>query len=148
MKPKIYTASSWCNKWYETVVRDLKDAGYEVYDFRNAISTDGKNKSFDWYQIDKKWENWKTQEYLKQLYSNRYCFNAFGSDMKGMQNSDICLLILPCGRNSHIEAGYMKGLGKTLWIYMPERVEPELTYRIADDIFTDIYDILYVLKEW
>ena len=148
MKPKIYTASSWRNEWYETVVCALTQEGYEVYDFRNAISTQGKKAAFDWNQIDTGWENWNTEEYFKQLYTNQLCWNAFRSDMKGMRNADICLLILPCGRSSHIEAGYMKGLGKTLWIYMPEREKPELTYRIADGIFTNIYGILQALKEW
>lgn len=32
---KIYVASSWRNQHYPEVVRRLREAGHEVYDFRN-----------------------------------------------------------------------------------------------------------------
>ena len=38
MKRKIYVASSWRNEYYPEVVRQLREAGHEVYDFRNPPS--------------------------------------------------------------------------------------------------------------
>ena len=35
MKRKIYVASSWRNEYYPEVVEKLREAGHEVYDFRN-----------------------------------------------------------------------------------------------------------------
>ena len=32
---KIYVASSWRNQYYPEVVKALREAGHEVYDFRN-----------------------------------------------------------------------------------------------------------------
>lgn len=32
---KIYVASSWRNTYYPSVVSALRDAGHDVYDFRN-----------------------------------------------------------------------------------------------------------------
>lgn len=37
----IYVASSWRNTYYPEVVQALRDAGHEVYDFRN-LPTDNK----------------------------------------------------------------------------------------------------------
>lgn len=74
------------------------------------------------------------------------CVNAFNSDLKGMQESDICLLILPSGKSSHIEAGYMKGLRKKLFIFAPDNIRPELTYSIADNIFMNFQSLLDALK--
>ena len=37
----IYVASSWRNTYYPEVVQALRDAGHEVYDFRNP-TTDNK----------------------------------------------------------------------------------------------------------
>ena len=34
---KIYVASSWRNVFYPDVVQRLRDAGHEVYDFRNLL---------------------------------------------------------------------------------------------------------------
>ncbi len=37
---KIYVASSWRNVHYEGVVKALREAGHDVYDFRNPPSGD------------------------------------------------------------------------------------------------------------
>lgn len=134
---KIYTASSWKNKYYDDVVEWLRHDGHDVYDFRTAISTPGKSKAFNWEQIAINWENWTPEEFAHSI-KNPLALNAFKSDYEGMIKSDVCILILPCGRSSHIEAGFMKGLGKKLYIYMPSKERPELTYSIADGIYTHI----------
>ena len=40
MKRKIYVASSWRNEYYPEVVEKLREAGHDVYDFRNPPSGD------------------------------------------------------------------------------------------------------------
>ena len=40
MKRKIYVASSWRNEYYPEVVAKLREAGHDVYDFRNPPSGD------------------------------------------------------------------------------------------------------------
>ena len=45
MKHKIYVASSWRNSDYPEVVEKLREAGHDVYDFRNPPSGD---ESFKW----------------------------------------------------------------------------------------------------
>ena len=40
MKRKIYVASSWRNEYYPEVVEKLREAGHEMYDFRNPPSGD------------------------------------------------------------------------------------------------------------
>lgn len=142
---KIYTASSWKNQYYPLIVDKLIKEGYQVYDFRTAISTIGHKEAFDWVQVSKDWENWTTSEFIFHLH-DALCVNAFNSDLKGMQESDICLLILPSGKSSHIEAGYMKGLGKKLFIFAPDNTRPELTYSLADNIFIKFQDLLDALK--
>lgn len=143
---KIYTASSWRNKYYESVVKRLKEEGFEVYDFRNAISTEGQRLAFDWKQIDPDWEKWDIEKYLDVLEYNELSRNAFKSDLRGMQEADVCLLILPCGKSSHLEAGYMRGMGKTLYIYMPELERAELTYKLANWIYVDLDQLISDLK--
>ena len=139
---KIYTASSWRNQIYPTVVNLLKSLGHEVYDFRQEISTEGKQVAFNWYQVDPNWENWDIKTFLNMISHNWLSINAFTADHGGMQWAEVCLLITPSGNSSHIEAGYMKGLGKPLYIYMSEPSQrPDLTYKLADGIFTSLGEI-------
>ncbi|WP_288286697.1 hypothetical protein [uncultured Prevotella sp.] len=48
MKRKIYVASSWRNEYYPEVVEKLREAGREVYDFRNPPSGD---PGFKWGNV-------------------------------------------------------------------------------------------------
>lgn len=141
---KLYTASSWRNKNYPDIVAKLKRAGFEVYDFQQAISTTGKDVAFNWDQIDPKWEIWSNREFVEAL-RNPLAENAFKSDREAMERADACILILPCGKSAHIEAGYMKGLGKKLYILL-DSSRPELTYSISDGIFDSITDL--IVKLW
>ncbi len=141
----IYTASSWKNPFYSDIVRQLKEAGHQVYDFRSAISSEGADIAFNWDQIDPQWERWTDQQFIEGL-SHPLAANAFRSDYNGMRSSDVCVLVLPCGKSAHIEAGYMKGMGKKLYILMSENDRPELTYLIADGIFRSVNQLLEALK--
>jgi hypothetical protein len=48
MKRKIYVASSWRNEYYPEVVAKLREAGHDVYDFRNPPSGD---PGFKWSSV-------------------------------------------------------------------------------------------------
>ncbi|EQD46132.1 hypothetical protein B1A_14721, partial [mine drainage metagenome] len=63
----IYTASSWKNPFYSDIVRQLKEAGHQVYDFRSAISSEGADLAFNWDQIDPQWERWTDQQFIEGL---------------------------------------------------------------------------------
>ena len=142
---KIYTASSWKNEHYEGIVKRLKQK-HEVYDFRSAISSSGKELAFNWDDIDRDWETWTSEQFL-QSFRHPLASNAFQSDYNGMLHSDVCLLILPSGKSSHLEAGFMKGMGKKLIILLCEDGRPELTYRIADMVTTQMDDVLRFLEK-
>ena len=52
---KIYVASSWRNKYYSDVVDRLREAGHEVYDFRNPPQGTG---GFHWSDVDPNYMDW------------------------------------------------------------------------------------------
>ena len=60
--------------------------------------------------------------------------------------ADTCLLVLPCGRSAHTEAGWMKGSGKRTLVYIPEMQEPELMYKLFDLVSGSMTEILDFLK--
>lgn len=136
---KLYTASSWRNPEYDAIVGNLKGAGYEVYDFKSAL-TEGKRTAFNWDEIDPAWENWTSREFVFQL-GHPLARRAFESDKAGMDEADVCILILPCGKSAHLEAGYMRGQGKKVLILL-DGSRPELTYSLADGLFENVSDLL------
>ena len=133
---KIYVASSWRNKYQQEVVKALIELGHEVYDFQNPEGRTG----FHWSDIDKDWQNWTTEQYREAL-KNPIAEVGFDSDFGAMQWADICVMVLPCGRSANTEAGWMAGAGKRVFVYSPEKQEPELMYKIYERILCNIDEL-------
>lgn len=130
---KIYVASSWRNTYQPDVVRVLSDElGHYVYDFKNPRPGDN---GFHWSEIDKNWKTWEPEAFAEGL-EHPIADAGFQSDFSAMQWADACVLVYPCGNSAHIEAGWMKGSGKQLHVFIPELREPELMIKIADSIIT------------
>ena len=56
--------------------------------------------------------------------------------------ADTCVLVLPCSRSAHTEAGWFAGRGLKTIVYMPEKQEPELMYKLFDGVVGDINELL------
>lgn len=62
----------------------------------------------------------------------------FVADLEALQQADTCVLVLPCGRSAHTEAGWMAGAGKRVIAFIPEMVEPEFMYKLVDVVTGDL----------
>lgn len=130
---KIYVASSWRCADHPRVVQLLRDAGHEVYDFRNPAPG---NTGFAWSTIDPNWLGWEPQAFA-DLLQHPVAQAGFALDKAALDWCDTCVLVLPCGRSAHLEAGYTAGQGKeTLFYLSPDRFEPELMYLLGDGCVT------------
>lgn len=134
---KIYVASSWRNQYYAGVVEKLRSSGHEVYDFRNPPHGQG---GFKWQNVDPDYQDWTFEEYRKGL-GHPASRQQFKADLDALKWADVCLLVLPCGRSAHTEAGWMKGSGKTTIAYIPEMQEPELMYKLFDLVSEDMDEV-------
>lgn len=106
---KIYLATSWKN---EVIIKELaallREYGHEVDCFADAskgryvfhFSEIGPAHTLDAIQ------------FLNDPRSRK----AFLEDKKHIDWADLVIMVLPCGRSSHLEAGYAKGQGKSLYI--------------------------------
>ena len=139
---KIYVASSWRNPYQPEVVKKLREQGHQVFDFRKPL--DGKG-GFFWKDVDPNWEQWTTQDYINNL-EHEWAEYGFMRDYKAMKEADVCVLVLPCGRSAHTEAGWMAGAGKKVIAYIPEKQEPELMYKMFTAIVDSIEGILRVIN--
>lgn len=135
---KIYVASSWRNPYQPEVVTKLREAGHEVYDFRNPEDNPG---GFHWENIDAKWQEWTVRKYIDHL-EHPVAEKGFGADLRAMEWADCCVLVLPCGRSAHTEAGWFAGRRLRTIVFMPEKQEPELMYKLFDRVVDSIDGIL------
>jgi len=130
---KIYVASSWRNTRQPEVVRSLRDAGLEVYDFRNPRpGEDGVR----WSDIDGWWREWDASGFNAAL-EHPLADAGFRSDFEAMLWADACVLVLPCGRSAHLEAGWFIGAGKPVFALLDDGV-PELMYKLIRNRFASI----------
>lgn len=139
-RPKIYLASSWRNKFYPKVLERIASE-YTVYDFRGKEPESGSNP-FNWDDIDPNWLEWTPQAFKNNL-SHKLAFSGFSRDMEALKACDVLVLLLPCGRSAHLEAGYAVGAKKRVIVYLKqEGFEPELMYKMIpkgsrDIVFND-----------
>lgn len=145
---KIYVASSWRNEHYRLVVKSLEDAGHSVWNWREPPT--GGN-GFKWqdtgvigsYQHGDK----VTPGDWFHMLQSPAAQAGFASDLAGMNGCDVGVLLHPCGRSAHLEAGWMAGHGKTVHILVPEPVEPDLMILALNGKLCDsISDLIECLK--
>ena len=136
---KIYVASSWRNMMQSAVVATLRCAKFEVYDFKNPAPG---NEGFAWKEVDPNWMDWAPEKFVECLQAP-VAQAGFNSDFDAMKWADCGVLVLPCGRSAHLEAGYFVGAGKPLHILLhPEKFEPELMYLMATTISCSMFELL------
>lgn len=148
---KVYVASSWRNDLQPGMVESLRAAGHEVYDFRHPPG--GDHLGFSWGDVDPEWTSWTADQYVAAL-DHPIAVAGFESDFGAMQWAEAFVLVLPCGRSAHLEAGWAKGNGKPLIIVLDESEfghdaghhVTELMYRMADAIVTDAFGVLELLQ--
>ena len=138
--PKIYVASSWRNTFQAGVVRALREDGHEVYDFMDS-------EGFHWTEVDGGWQDWPNDipKYLKGL-QHPCAERGFNRDMKALRECDVCVYVMPCGVSASWEAGWAKGSGKPVYVYVPGLREPDLMVKIADLVTDDLFAIRALLK--
>lgn len=147
---KIYLASSW--KMQKTVLeisRILKKDGHTVDAFCNPSDN---RISFNWEELtdvlkDEKIDLDKIDAI--DMMKHWRVKKAFEEDKKWIDWADALIMLMPCGRSSHLEAGYAAGRGKKLYIIGGfEKGEFDTMYGFADGMFdySEILDLMDILK--
>lgn len=130
---RIYVASSWKNQAEVLELADILEGhGFEVDAF--CRSTD-KRCSFHWTELADNEDDLGNYDAIEMLADPR-TQRAFKEDKKWLDWADCVVMLMPCGRSSHLEGGYAKGKGKLLYIYgnFPQG-EFDVMYGFADGLF-------------
>ena len=143
MRRRIYVASSWRNQEQPALVGALRAEGHEVYDFRNPPGATG----FSWGELDPAWLRWTPEHYSALVTAHPRARAGFESDKSALDWCDTCVLLLPCGRSAHLEAGYASGQGKQVVVRLSaERFEPELMYLMCSALAHTDQEVLEFLR--
>ena len=134
---KLYVASSWRSPDQPGVVERLRSWGHEVYDFRNPKPGE---HGFHWSAIDPDWRSWNTEDHVRAL-QHRLAVEGYADDYNAMLWADACVLVLPCGRSAHLEAGWFRGQGKAVFALLGRRQEPELMYAMFNAIVQKVGEL-------
>lgn len=130
---KIYLASSWSNaETVRALARYLEEEGFEVDAFCRATD---QRFSFHWSEFVDTEEELQQYDALSFLSDHRVQ-RAFEEDKRWLDWADTVVMVMPCGRSSHLEAGYGKGQGKRLFIYGEfVKGEFDVMYGFADGLY-------------
>jgi len=150
---KLYVASSWRNTVYTTLLQNLRDTGHECYDFRNPGDGDD---GFSWSKVDPEWKSWTLDQYNNGLL-HPASQQGFKLDKSALDWCEQLVLVLPCGKSAHVEAGYASGCGKKVHVYIPQGMkedykgnpiwEPELMYLLFTTICGNLDGLNYALHK-
>jgi len=136
MPRRIYVASSWRNAQQPAIVAALREMGHEVYDFRNPAPG---NDGFRWSEVDPGWLGWAPETYAHLIRTSMVARAGFNLDKAALDWCDTCVLVLPCGRSAHLEAGYACGQGKRVIFFLsPDKFEPELMYLLGNGFVLNV----------
>src|SRR5262245_45282577 len=120
--PLVESVADVSEIWHE-------NEGHELYDFRNPAKG---NTGFHWSAIDPDWKDWTPIQYANAVTKHPVAAEGFARDKAALDWCDVCVLVLPCGRSSHLEAGYAAGQGKEVIVLLDEdKFEPELMYLLC-----------------
>jgi nucleoside 2-deoxyribosyltransferase len=113
-----------------------------VYDFKNPFHG---HKGFAWSNCDPNWQAHSPEQFRSML-DHPIAVAGFKSDWDAMVWADAGVLVMPCGRSAHIEAGYFVGAGKPLIILLAEG-EPELMYKMATKLCLSLDEVVEALRD-
>lgn len=146
---KVYIASSWKNVTdVRRLARTLRAYGHAVFDFTDPASRPDGTGGFvfsasQWFGKPLHLIHWLE---FAECEATRL---AYESDRSGLDWAEAVVLLLPCGRSAHLEAGYAAGRGKRLVVCgtLP-RGEFEAMYLLADLRTERLDEVLTCLEAW
>jgi hypothetical protein len=142
---KIYVASSWRNEVrQQATVQSLRDAGHDVYDFRNPEPGD---HGFSWRSCATPEQLKDPDRFRREVLKHPIAQAGFAKDMKALAGAYATVLVLPCGRSAHLELGWAAGaMQKTIVLLDDPISEPELMYLACEHICVSIAEVVELLK--
>lgn len=128
---QFFIASPWRNKdAVERLTGELTKRGYGVYSFLQSganLST-GQSVTEELKTFGEALENWENDPKIKRV---------FESELAGLKESDLVVLLQPAGHSSLLEAGIGYGMGKKV-VTVGAIERPEVFYLVCEKLYPDV----------
>lgn len=139
MWKKIYLATSWKNIHYDRVLRLLRDQGHAVYDFRA--------KGFLFSNINPKAHSGElTVREEAEMLDHPTAAAAYEMDRDALNESDILVMLYPCGNDAHLELGYAAARGNYTIVYINDGYRVGLMDKMANKFVYNDQELLEALR--
>ena len=132
---KVYVASSWKNEQHPEVVKALKRAGHDAYDFK-AAETAFRWDAFTPTQLS------APQRFCQEVLPSEVAQKAFKSDIEALRGADATVLVAPCGASAHLELGVAIGTGQLTIVLLDNPVRTVELMWLAADVITESLDVV------
>jgi hypothetical protein len=137
----VYLIGSLRNPRVPEIAAGLRKLGVHVFDDWYAAGPEAD----DYWQ---KYEQGRGRDYKAALegFAARHVFNY---DKDHLDSADAAILVLPAGKSSHLELGYVLGQGKPGWILLdgePERFD--VMYKFASGVFYNEPALHHAVRRW
>lgn len=142
---RVYIASSWkLREEVRELANILRGVGYEVFDF-----TDSNCRKTKEIPPEKYPEEFNPARHQYSSYINKESWKqAVFENKERIENSDIVVLLLPCGNDSHADWAYGVGLGKTTFIVgQPKAGERSPSHLWSDGIFDNNFEFFHIFMK-
>lgn len=133
----IYISSSWKNRdRVRKLAQDLRALGHTVYDFTDPASRGEPELPPERFPVQ---FDPATHDYAAYLASSPEYERAVAGNLNWiLERCDLCVLLLPCGADSHADWGAAVGAGKrSVVIGHPPKGERTPSHLWADAILPD-----------
>lgn len=116
------------------LVKGIEDTGFTCYNFLS------KDTVPEFAHLSRQ-EQMEILESHSDFWNDPLHKHHYGTDMDGLKNADIVVMLLPAGLAAHMEAGVAYGLGKKL-ILIGEPEKAETLYLMFGERYLDIESFL------
>lgn len=141
MIKKLYLIGSLRNPAVPALGNDLRRLGFDVFD--------------DWYAAGEKADDaWQAYEQDRghtfvEALDGYAAQHVFKFDHHHLAESDIGVLLMPAGKSGHIEAGFLMGQDKPVYVLLPEEPDRfDVMYAFFAGVFNEKKDLLSAVAEW
>lgn len=135
----VYLIGALKNKKIPEIAQQIREAGHDVYD---QWWCPGEHADLNWQEYCK-FRGWSYAEALNEWHAKQ----VFDIDKFHLDRAEAGVVVLPSGKSSMAELGYLVGRGKPVYILVNEEPDRyDIMPRLATKAVTTIEEVIEELK--
>ncbi len=139
-RTNLYLIGSLRNPDIPLLGNDFRQMGFDVFD--------------DWFaagsEADDAWQAYERGRghTFAEALQGRAARHVFSFDRRHLLEAAVGVLVMPAGKSGHIEAGFLAGQGKPVYVLLPEEPDRfDVMYGFFAGVFCNKEDLLRALAD-